>query len=155
VLEHVHDDFGVGLGREVVGRPPMRVFAQLAIILDDAVEHDCELARVASLSTDARSARVTRARASPSGCGRDQVFALSTRFGPAGIDEILEGCRPRGRSRAPLSSTEWRLAGGVVTAVLEAGESPAEQQRPWASLAPTYPMIPPHPACPLFPAKDP
>src|SRR5256885_889912 len=44
-LEHVHDDFGVGLGCEAV-TIRNQVVAQLAVVLDDPVEHNRELACV-------------------------------------------------------------------------------------------------------------
>ena len=46
-LEQVHDDFGVGLGRE---RVPVveQLRLQLAVVLDDAVEHDRDLRGVAA-----------------------------------------------------------------------------------------------------------
>ena len=47
VLEQVHDDLRIGLGGELMALGD-QALAQLAVVLDDAVEHDRELALVAA-----------------------------------------------------------------------------------------------------------
>ena len=56
VLEQVRDHLGVGLGAERVARR-LQLLAQLAVVLDDPVEDDRELARRRRRSADARSPR--------------------------------------------------------------------------------------------------
>ena len=96
-LDQVGDDLGVGLGAEPVA-VGLELGLELAVVLDDAVEHDREPRVVAAgervgvvLGDPAvgRPARVAEARRS--------------RREPLGPDDLLElarGCRRRGRSRA-------------------------------------------------------
>ena len=117
LLEQVHDDFGVGLGRERVALGD-ELLAQLAVVLDDAVEHDRELARVAAdermrvLLGDAavrRPARVTETvvRDGAVRAGRvDQILELADRA------DVVEPVRPRA-ARCRRSRSRGTRAGAA------------------------------------------
>ena len=101
LLDEVRDRLGVGLGGEVVA-VGAQALAQLAVVLDDAVEHDRDLVAVAAgerVRVRLGDAAVRRpARVAEAGRRRR---ATSARVAASGSG----GCRPRGRSRSPPSSS--------------------------------------------------
>jgi len=121
-LEQVHDHFGVGLGLEPVALRK-QVLAQLAVVLDDAVEHDRELPLFAARqrmrvrlgdSTVCRPARVT------------ETVPRGRAVRPSSVDEILQVAD--GAYVVEAGDLPERDSRGVVTAVLEPAQ-PAEQER--------------------------
>ena len=94
-LDEVRDDLGVRLGRELVALLEQRRL-QLAVVLDDPVEDEVDVALRGSPSADARSPR-RRGRASPSACAR-------RRWSPGTC------CSPR------RPSARWRLPTARISA---------------------------------------
>ena len=121
VLEQVRDDFGVGLRRKGVTGGGELV-AQLAVVLDDAVQDDRERLVVAGrqrMRVLLGDAAVRR----PAGVAERRS---STRE-PFGSAASFRNCRfPTARTYSRPSSSRSAMPGGVVAAELEALE-PREQ----------------------------
>ena len=102
-LEQVDDHLGVGLGAELVAFPE-QLRLQLAVVLDDPVEHDRH-PRVVAPGERMRVPLGDADRVSPSAYGRGRGGSGSR--GPPRRPSGTGGCRRRGRSRArPLPT--WR-----------------------------------------------
>ena len=119
-LDEVRDGLGVGLGGELVAFGE-EALLQLAVVLDDPVQHDRQRLGSQPVSGCAFSS-VTR-RASPSACARAR--SSTGRI----LRRAASGCRAaRLRARRRAHPPRAARARGVVAAVLEALE-PLQQQR--------------------------
>ena len=92
-LDEVHDDLGVGLRRERVALGDQRVL-ELAVVLDDPVEHDREPPLVAA-GERVRVELRHRRRASPSACARARAAKRA----------VVARPRPSAPARLPTART--------------------------------------------------
>ena len=124
VGDQVGDDLGVGLGAEDVAAAD-ELGAQLAVVLDDAVVDDDDVAGGVGVRVGVDAA--SPCRASPSACGRCRCL-------PGGSGAVEAGAQVReladvlGDEQAPVV-VEDGDAGAIVAAVLELGEAVEDDGR--------------------------